>query len=230
MNRTDLERQAGLDRPLPPGEKILWQGHPSPRAMGAVVFRFRFVWAYLALLVLMTVWGLRDSGWPMGQSIGLAMLAIPVGMVGLGILALIGLLMARTSTYTLTDRRIIMHIGIAYDRTISIPLSAIIDASIRPRGRKGVGDIAFVVKDVGGLHYINLWPHARAFRLTTPQPALRALPDAAMVAERIGDALFAFNTAPRTPQTAAEQTSAPASAPVREPAMQPPRKLAGVGA
>ncbi len=197
MNRSEAERRAGLDQPLPPGETILWQGKPSPRAMGAVVFRFRLVWIYLASLTVVATLLLRDGGWPIVQAVALAILAIPLGLVGLGILALIGVLMARTTTYTLTDRRIVMHIGIAYDRTISIPLSAVTNAAIRPRGRSGTGDIAFSVKDTGGLNYINLWPHARALHFLPPQPALRAVPDVAGVAELIGDALIAYNTAPR---------------------------------
>ena len=209
---SDAEFRAGLDKPLPAGEKILWQARPSARHMGAVVFRFRLVAIYLAALVGITVAFFTEGGWPLGPAIAMGLLAIPAGLIGMGALALIGVLMARTSCYTLTNRRIILHIGVSFDRTISIPLSAVTNARIRPRGRKGMGDLAFEVKDVGGLNYMNLWPHARALHFMPPQPALRALPDVKEACDAIGDALVAFNTAPR-PVAAPVETRVPHARP-----------------
>ena len=71
-----------------------------------------------------------------------------------------------------------------------------VDARIRP-GFRGAGDIAFAVKDVGGLNYINLWPHARPWQFMPPQPSLRAVPDAEAACELIGEALIAFNAGGR---------------------------------
>ena len=213
-DRSDAEFRAGLDQPLPAGERILWQSAPSVRHLGSVVFRFRLVAVYLLLLVGVATVLIRDGGWPVGQAFALGLLAVPIGLIGLGVLWVLGALMARTSCYTLTNRRIILHIGVAFDRTISIPLSAVMDASIRPRGKHGLGDIAFSVKDVGGLNYMNLWPHARSFHFMPPQPALRALADAPAACEAIGEALMAFNTAPRQPAgEAAPQVARPAPAP-----------------
>ena len=194
---TDAEHRAGLDRPLPPGETILWQGAPSTRKLGPVVFRFRLIGVYLMLLLAFATAMMRDGGWPVGQSVALGLLSLPLGLAGIGVLWLLGALMARTACYTVTNRRIILYIGVAFDRTISLPLSAVTDACIRTRGKGGLGDIAFSVKDTGGLNYLNLWPHARAFHFMPPQPALRALPDAQAACEAIGDALVAFNTGRR---------------------------------
>ncbi|RPF71766.1 photosynthetic complex putative assembly protein PuhB [Aurantiacibacter spongiae] len=210
---SEAERRAGLDRPLPAGERILWQGAPSARALGPVVFRFRLVAVYLVLLVALATAMMRDGGWPMGPALALGLLAIPLGLIGLGILWLLGAMMARTACYTLTNRRVILHIGVALDRTISIPLSAITDASIRPRSKIGLGDIAFTVKDTGGLNYLNLWPHARAFHFMPPRPSLRSLPDAPAACEAIGEALVAFNTAPRA---IAPHVATPEREPLRE--------------
>jgi hypothetical protein len=37
--------------------------------------------------------------------------------------------------------------------------------------------------------YVLLWPHIRPWRLRTPEPMLRALPDAAVAAAKLSEAL-----------------------------------------
>jgi len=204
---SDAEREAGLTQPLPAGERILWQGAPDRRLLGARVFRFRLLGIYVALAMGFVITAAVQGGWPVGQAIAMALLALPCAGAGALVLALLGMLMARTTRYTLTNRRIILHIGVAYDRTISIPLSAVVDARIRP-GFRGAGDIAFAVKDVGGLNYINLWPHARPWHFMPPQPSMRAVPDAEKACELIGEALVAFNTGGRQREMLADHALA----------------------
>ena len=69
--------------------------------------------------------------------------------------------------------------------------------------------------------YLNLWPHARPFRMANPEPALRCVPRAIEVAEILSRALIeasneAHNnaTAPASfaPARASEEVAYPADA------------------
>lgn len=196
MRLSEAEQRAGLTDPLPAGETILWQSAPAEKRMGASIFHYRWLMLYVAGAMVLAMFGARQSGYPFGQALAMATLAIPLAAIGFALLEAIGRLSARASTYTLTNRRLILKIGIALDMTVSIPLSAVTDAAIR-HGRGRSGDIALTVKDTGGVGYVGLWPHARPWHYSVPSPMLRALPDVEHAAMIIGDALIAFNTAPR---------------------------------
>lgn len=198
MSLSPAERAAGLTAPLPPGEAILWQTKPVAGRMAASIFHLRVIAIYFAVAAIAVIASVHLQHRPVGQGIAEATLLIPFALAGFGLLALIGRMTARAATYTLTNRRLILHIGIAYEMTISVPLSAIVDASLR-RGSDGGGDIAIAVRDGGGTGYVALWPHARPWRFLRPQPMLRALPDVEEAAERIGDALTLFNAGGRKP-------------------------------
>lgn len=205
---TPQERAAGLDMPLPMGERIMWQAKPQPRALTRSMFHFRGLLAYAGLaafIVFLTAARAR----PVGQAIAETTLLIPVFLAAFGLLMLIGRATARATTYTLTNRRLILHIGIAYEMTVSVPLSAVTNASLRRR-RDGSGDIALSVRDGGGVRYIALWPHARGWRFLKPQPMLRGLGDPDTVADAIGEALVAFNAGGRR-----AAAPAPAATPIR---------------
>ena len=192
---TDAERAAGLDRSLPTGERILWQAKPDARALTRSVFHFRGLATYFGVAALVVFVAAARTR-PVGQAIAETTLLLPFLLAAFGILTLIGRASARATTYTLTNRRVILHIGVAYEMTISVPLSAVIDASLRRR-RDGAGEIALTVSDVGDVRYIALWPHARFGRFLNPQPMLRGLRDPDVVVEAIGEALIAFNAGGR---------------------------------
>ena len=81
-----------------------------------------------------------------------------------------------------------MRFGIALPLTVNIPLSRVAKADIAQRGA-GVGDISIEPAQGTRLAYLVLWPHARAWRLNTPQPTLRSIPDAGQVAQVLAEAL-----------------------------------------
>lgn len=193
---SEAERAAGLTKPLPPAERILWQVRPAPRAMAARIFHLHGVATYFALAAAAVALAAWRGGRPPGQAIAEASLLLPFALASLGLLAILGRMTARATTYTLTNRRLILHIGIAYEMTVSVPLSAIRGAGLRRRA-DGSGDVVLSVKDAGGAGYVALWPHVRAWTFWRPQPMLRALPDVEAAAELIGDALVAFNAGGR---------------------------------
>lgn len=173
----------GLPGPLPPGEQLLWQGAPVWRVLARTAFHTRLVAGYFAVL---TVVALASGGIPG------ALKTIAVGLVGLALLHLLAWVSARATVYTLTNRRIVLRIGIALPKSINLPLRAIaaVDATLRGDGS---GDLPLHIKGAQRIGYAALWPHARAWHLAVPQPMLRAVPDAAAVGALIARTCLAAN-------------------------------------
>jgi hypothetical protein len=89
---------------------------------------------------------------------------------------------ARTTLYTLTNKRIVLRIGVALNKCVNLPLSQIESADLKMLD-EGHGSIALSLKGAPRLGYLMLWPHARSLRFMRPQPMLRAIPDARDVAQ-----------------------------------------------
>jgi hypothetical protein len=105
----------------------------------------------------------------------------PIALAAVGILGLMAWLNSRTTVYTITNRRVVMRFGAALPKAINIPFSLIEGAALKSLGR-GAGDLALTLKPPNKIAFLSLWPHARPWRLSAPQPTLRAVPDAAAVA------------------------------------------------
>lgn len=127
---------------------------------------------------------------------------------------------ARTTLYTLTDRRIVMRIGVVLTLTLNLPLKQIAGAALKPQVG-GHGDIALSLAGKDRIAYLNLWPHARAWQLKNPQPSLRCLPGAAAVGERIQQAWLAAN--PQAQALVGMPDATPVSAQVPVPVSRPVR-------
>ncbi|AWN55816.1 phosphopantetheine adenylyltransferase [Methylobacterium sp. 17Sr1-1] len=117
------------------------------------------------------------------------------GALALAILFLLAWGARRTTVYTLTDRRLMLRIGIALQMDINLPLKEIESAAFR-RLSDGSGDLPLRLKPGVRLAYLHLWPHARPWRLSRPEPMLRCVPDAEAVAKRIAAALAEANGQP----------------------------------
>lgn len=172
------------ERPLPPlapGERLLWQGTPEWRGIARRVFFVPVVALYFTALTLVNLLIVRMSeggGWPAVQA------AVPTVLAGGAcVLILVALSWAagRTTRYVLTDRRVVMQFGLALPATLSVPLHRIAAAAVRVRGN-GTGDISLRLQPGAGVTYAKMWPHARPWRLRSPEPMLRDLPQAAVVA------------------------------------------------
>ena len=129
---------------------------------------------------------------------------------------LFAVLVARTTVYTLTNRRIVLRIGVALSKCINLPLTLIGSADLRT-GTATCGDIALTLAGRHRLGYAMLWPHARPWRLGRPQPMLRALADAPALAQSLARACAAAAPADVAVRTA-PAPSAPASGPLSGPA------------
>lgn len=206
----DHEPVPGLPANLPEGEQLLWQGSPSAMATARRVLHVGLVAAYFAaLLVWRIATGLSD-GYTLSQ---IAFDSIPLlGMAAAAILilSLLARLIARTTIYSITSRRVVMRFGVALPMTVNIPFKAIRSADVALRA-DGTGDVALEVDDLGRLTYLHLWPHTRPWFVRKAQPSFRALPDAEHVAGLLSRALHAAAGTPeraRRPQAAARPQSA----------------------
>lgn len=183
IQRHDCETPEGESfNALGPGESMLWQGKPDWRVFARTAFHTRLVGIYFLLLTVLAL--------AMG-SIGGAIITVLTGAATLGLLNLLAWHAARSTTYTLTNKRVVMGIGMAVDKLINLPLKEIASAELGERGN-GYGDIALELSGRHVLGYAMLWPHARPWRLAQPQPMLRALPDAASIARKLANASAAI--------------------------------------
>ena len=114
-----IEPIRGLPEKLPAGEHIIWQGAPSWWEMAKHIFHIRGAGIYFLILIVWRVGSHAPDG--VRQAVVTALSLLPVAMVGLGLLGLLAWLCSRTSVYTITNRRIVMRIGVALPTAINIP-------------------------------------------------------------------------------------------------------------
>lgn len=207
----EVEPQRGLPEKLPRDEQILWQGSPDWRAMAVRAFHLRKVAVYFALMLALRGSVALAEGATALDALLKVLWLLPLALLGGGLLALIAWLSARGTVYTLTSKRVVMRIGIVLTVTYNLPLKRIAaaDLALMPSGH---GDIALALQKGDRIAWLQLWPHARPWRLARPEPALRAVPEAAQVAQRLTAAWSAATGKSATP-AADRATEAPGSAP-----------------
>jgi hypothetical protein len=99
-----------------------------------------------------------------------------LALIALALLALTAKLSATTTLYTITNKRVVMRIGIVLTLSFNLPLRWIQAAQIKPQ-TDGFGDIALELKGEDRIAYLHLWPHARPWYINQPQPLLRNIAD-----------------------------------------------------
>ncbi len=187
----DFEPTRGLPGRLPEGERILWQGGPDWRGIAVHTLHVRPIAAYFVLLAGGLVsYGLTLGGLSTAQAIGQGVLVLLAGVIVLGLLAGFSLAVARTSVYTITNRRLVLRVGVAISKAVNVPFSLVASAALRQHSG-GTGDIPLKLRDGARLSYLILWPHVRPLRFNAPEPMLRALAAPQGVARLLADALQA---------------------------------------
>lgn len=189
----------GLPEPLPPGERVLWQGSPSFAGLARRAFHVRAVAGYFALLALWKLaTGLHDGAGAAAAALDAGGLVVPAGLA-IGVLLLLARLYARSTVFTITDRRVVLRFGVALPMAVNLPFREIETARLALH-RDGTGDLPLALGGSGRLAWLHLWPFVRPWRLRRPEPMLRALPEAATVARILSEAL-ARDAARRTATT-----------------------------
>ena len=206
------ESLRGLPERLPKGERVLWQGAPDWRRLALNVFHVRglalyfgAIIAYCLVAAAMDGTPLRDAALSTAKLAGAALLPI-------GFLTAYAWLVARSTTYTITDQRVVMQFGLALPMTISLPFQKIETAQLKQRAN-GFGDISLLLNAGDKLAYLVLWPHARPWRLGRAEPTFRAVPDVGRVGQLLARALAASADmpAPAAPEMQPEYAAAGAS-------------------
>lgn len=207
MTEYEAEPIPGLPGVPPKGERILWQGSPDRLSFTRTAFHTRGIAGYFAVLTVVALaTALSRTGAGPAAFVGVAG-TLGTGIVALGLLHLLGWASARSTIYTITDRRVVMRFGIALPKCVNLPLSLIGAADLR-RHDGGTGDLPLAIVGPQPLGYASYWPHARPGRYAAPQPMLRAVPDAANVAALLARACLAASPSGRIVAVAPERQTA----------------------
>lgn len=191
MSEYATEPVKGLPELLPAGERMLWQGQPSWRALAVQVFHVRKIAIYFGLIL---IWRLA-SGWIDGSSLASAatfvLWFLPVALAAVGIPTLLAWLYARSSVFTITSRRVVMRFGVALPWSLNLPYRTIESAAMSVH-KDGTADIAISLTGLGRISYLHLWPFARPWWINRAQPMMRGLPDGVEAAGILAHALETF--------------------------------------
>ncbi len=176
----------GLPELPPRGEVILWQGRPNWFRLTVESLNLWWVVAYFAVL---TVWRFITviDILSFERAIIMTLPIVIMTLIVFLLLMLVGFIQARATVYTITNRRVAMRIGAALTVTLNIPYTQIKNAAVSV-GKADCGNIALETKGASKFSYLVLWPHIRSWKLSKPEPTLRAIPDVQSVAQILAKA------------------------------------------
>lgn len=172
MSEYGHEPIRGLPGDLPGDEHILWQSAPDWKHLAWSALYIRLPAIYF---IALGIWAMARG------EVKTAAAVLILGSVVVALFALFAWGVERTTVYTLTNKRLVLRIGVALNTCINLPLGEIETANLKTL-EGGHGNIVLILKGMPRLGYLMLWPHARSLRFIRPQPMLRAIPDAASVA------------------------------------------------
>ena len=191
MSEYDFEPVRGLPYRPSEDEKILWQGSPKWRSLAVHLCHVRSVTIYFAVLMLWRIAVAYSDGKPMKDALEIdAWLAALLGIV-MTMAITFAILVARTTIYTVTTRRVVLRYGIAFTKAVNVPLRLIKSAGIRMHAN-GTADVALTLTGPDKIAYLILWPHARPWCFSLPEPMLRAISEPQQVADALKTALAPF--------------------------------------
>lgn len=222
----DFEPVRGLPRHLPAGEYLLWQGAPRWQTVARTVFHVRLFALYFGALLAFGVGSNLWEGQGAWSAAKPALWLAPLGFFSVSILALMSWLTERTTIYSITNRRVIMRFGIALPITLNLPFSRIDAAALKVHA-EGSGDIPLNLATKDRVAYLVLWPHARPWRVSKPEPMLRCVPQAVDIAGILAGAMSSATTALSQTQNEHEAVTPPIAEEVTALAIgQKPRMMA----
>jgi hypothetical protein len=193
MQEHDFEPIQGLPEDLPEGEILLWQGSPDWKLFAYRGLHIRALAPYF-LIILIWNWAAMISDGVGAGDMAVSMLTLCLAAgAALGLISIFAWATARTTIYSITNRRIVMRYGLALPIIINLPFRMIDAVDLKvlvddPQGA-GIGDVAVKIASSERLAYLVLWPHAKPFALSNAMPMFRAIPNAQKVANLLVDAL-----------------------------------------
>ncbi len=183
----EFEAARGLPETLPAGERLLWLGSPDWRRLARDAFHVRKLVVYFAALVVLRVVLMAADGASAAAMAISALWLVLLAATALGMLSFTAWLAAQSAIYSITNRRVVMRIGIVLTLTFNIPFRRIAAAGLHLNA-DGTGDLPLQLAGDDVIAYLHLWPHARPWRAARPEPMLRCLPQAAQVARLLAEA------------------------------------------
>ncbi len=211
MSRFRGRPMDGLPGRLPEGEEVLWQSGPSWRALARHAFHIRLVAVYFSLLVGWRVLGSMMSGHDLRYALVSAASCVLLGALGIALFCLFAWLIARTTTYTITQKRVVLTYGMALPKSLNLPFSAIESADMKLHPN-GTGDIALRLPASKRLSYLLLWPHVRAGAQGRAQPVLRCIPTPNKASKILANAVAVAQPLATEALVVSDATRAPAHA------------------
>jgi Bacterial PH domain len=200
----EFEPQKGLPETLPADERLLWQGSPDWQMLARRAFHLRKLALYFGAMVLMRAAFVFNDSASVPAALRSTLGPLALAAVALGLVGLMAWLSARSTVYTLTDKRVVMRIGIVLTLTFNIPYRRIATAGLH-LDAGGSGDLPLSLLPPDHIAYLHLWPHARPWRLARPEPMLRSVPEAERVARLLTQAWSEATGLAAEPRAAAER-------------------------
>jgi len=183
----EFEPQFGLPERLPSDEFIVWQGAPDVAALAFSAFHFKKLALYFAVLIVVCAWpALQDGAGFMAVLLAIKWIA-PLAIIAMATVWMLAYFTARTTVYTITNKRVVMRLGIVLTVSFNLPLMQLACADVRVL-QNGFGDITLALKGADRIGWVHLWPSVRPWRITKPEPTLRAVPDVQTVAAQLRNA------------------------------------------
>lgn len=183
----EFEPQYGLPERLPSDEFIVWQGSPEVAALASSAFHIKKLIIYFAVLIVACAWpALEQAAGVMAVLLSIKWI-VPLALVGLGSVWLMAYMTSRTTVYTLTNKRVVMRLGIVFTVSFNFPLKQVASADIRTL-QNGFGDITLALKGSDRIAWIHLWPSVRPWKINKPEPTLRAIPHVEEVSVKLRNA------------------------------------------
>ena len=187
----EFEAQLGLPEALPADEHILWQGSPDWISLGVEAFHLRTLAIYFTLMFLLQLSYI--SGQP--GELDIKPLLITASLIAMTMAALgtWAWMSAKTSMYTITNKRVVMRIGVVFSITFNLPLKQIVSAHELHRKSKN-SDISLTLRGEDRIAWLHLWPHSRPWVLNQPEPTLRCIKNGMKCAEILKSAWLTMNS------------------------------------
>ena len=183
----EFEPQFGLPERLPSDEFIVWQGAPDVAALAYSAFHFKKLALYFAVLIAACAWPALEEGAGFTAVLLAIKWIVPLAIIAMATVWMLAYFTVRTTVYTITDKRVVMRLGIVLTVSFNLPLMQLASADVRVL-QNGYGDITLALKGADRIGWVHLWPSVRPWRIAKPEPTLRAVPDVQMVAAKLRDA------------------------------------------
>ncbi len=149
--------------------------------MRGLTLYFAVIITLCAVMEARTGWSVREIA--LGSFHKACLAAVPLGLI-----ALYAWGIERSTTYTITSRRVVIGFGIAVPVTFNIPFARIHGAGLH-KNADGSGDLPLQLSANDKMSYLVMWPHARPWRMARTEPMLRGIPQVEQVAAILARAL-----------------------------------------